>query len=107
MKIYQILVQVYVGSCISESVLFSCSTRESAEEYKSLLENYVKDKEILLEVLHDKKFTTCDEVLGDYFYIEEISLIDTVFPSVKQANDYFRMKSKNLQEYIDNLPKDW
>lgn len=106
MKIYQIVAQTYVGSCLSESVLFSCSTKESVEEYKSLLENYVKNKEILLEVLHDKKFTTFDEVLGDYFYIEEISLIDTVFPSVKQANDYFKVKSKNLQEYIDNLPKD-
>ncbi len=106
MKIYQIVAQVYVGSCISTSVLFSCSTKESAEEYKSLLENYIKNKEILLEVLHDKKFTTCDEVLGDYFYIEEISLIDTVFPSIKRADDYFRMKSKDLQKYIDNLPKD-
>ena len=98
MKIYQIVAQTYIGSCLSESVLFSCSTKESAEEYKTLLENYIKDKEIFLEVLNDKKFTTFDEVLGDYFYIEEVSLIDTVFPSVKQADDYFRMKSNNLQK---------
>lgn len=98
MKIYQIVAQTYVGSCLSEFVLFSCSTKESAEEYKSLLENYVKNKEIILDVLYDKKFTTCDEILGDYFYIKEISLIDAVFPSVKQADNYFRMKSNNLQK---------
>ena len=98
MKIYQIVAQTYVGSCFSESVLFSCSTKESAEEYKSLLENYVKNREIILDVLYDKKFTTFDEVLGDYSYIKEVSLIDTVFPSIKQADNYFRMKSNNLQK---------
>lgn len=98
MKIYQVVAQTYIGSCFSESVLFSCSTKESAEEYKSLLENYIKNKEIILDALYDKKFTTCDEILGDSFYIKEISLIDTVFSSIKQADAYFKMKSNNLQK---------
>lgn len=112
-KIYQVMGWATVGKGEYDFMtpIFTCSTRKSAEEYENFLEKWFEnDKNMGFIFKPDvNKFvldTGVDIDLVPYkgFSIREIELVDTCFPSIKEAEQYFMKKQLGEVTSNDVLP---
>jgi hypothetical protein len=91
------------GGAPGEFVVFTCSTKETAKEYIKMLNEFKENKDVVLDIFsvdRNKFATGYDEGIDEYnkFFIKEVDLIDTVFPTINEAKQYFKKKNKN---YLD------
>ena len=113
-KIYQVMgwVTIGMGDYDFMTPLFTCSTRKAAEEYKSFLEKWFENAANMGFIFKPdvNKFAVDSGVGIDLvpyrgFSIREIDLVDTCFPSIKEAEQYFMKKqSGEVTAYNDVLP---
>lgn len=102
-KVYQVMAFTTIdGGAPGRFAVFTCNTKESAIEYLKMLNEYIENHEVSIDIfkVDSNKFASgYDEGidLQEKPYIRELELIDTVFPTINEAKNYFKQLDKRYK----------